>query len=278
MNYKEKYGDWALVLGGSEGLGRAIAMELAARKMNIALLARRQEPLDAAAAKIAATHGVETKTIALDLSSEDLISQIEEGMGGEEVSFLVYNAATEPYGEFLELGIDEHLLNIAVNVTAPTKLTHHFGGSMAARGRGGIVLCGSLASAAGLYRWVSYGASKAYEHILGEGLWYELQQRGVGACTLMVGSTWTDNFQRTQKRLGGIFGSTREPENMPADFAIPQLSEDAAANLFAQIDKEWLPTIFANPNDRERWAGLSGMDHKPDAIRMAAEAQKAWYD
>jgi short-subunit dehydrogenase len=276
MDYTTSYGSWALVLGGSEGLGRAIACELALRGMNVALAARRAQPLRDAAAKITSDYGVQTKIIQIDLSSEDVVSQIEAGMGGEDVSFLVYNAAAEPYGEFLDLDLDEHLVNVAVNITAPTRIVHHFGRKMVEKGNGGVVLCSSLAGAQGLFSWVSYGAAKSYETILGEGLWYELGQHGVGACTLMVGTTWTESLQRTQKKLKGIFANGREPANLPPGMPIPQLPEDAAANLFAQLDKEWLPLIFANPEDEERSKMMASIP-RADLIRMAAEAQRNWY-
>lgn len=275
-DYSEKYGKWALVLGGSEGLGRAVSMELAARKMNIAIAARRQGPLDETARLIRDTHGVDTKTITLDLAAETVVQQIEAGMEGEDVSFLMFNAAAEPFGEFLDLDIEEHLFNIAVNINAVTRVTHHFGRAMKERGSGGIVLASSLAAAAGLYLWVSYGAAKAYDDILGQGLWYELQKHGVDACTFMIGTTWTESLQRTQKKLGGVFAESRTPENLPAGMAIPQLPEDAAANLFAQCDKEWLPVIFANPDDVPRHQAMVTMP-KPDVIRYAAQAQKDWY-
>jgi len=276
VDYAEKYGKWALVLGGSEGLGRAVAMELAARKMNVALAARRQGPLDEAAAQVREAHGVETKTISIDLSADDVVQQIEAGMEGEDVSFLMFNAAAEPYGKFLELDLDEHMWNIALNINAVTRVAHHFGRAMAARKKGGIVLASSLAAAVGLDRWISYGAAKAYDNILGQGLWYELQKHNVDACSFMIGTTWTDNFQRTQKKLGGIFAEGRTPEGLPPGMAIPQLPEDAAANLFEQTDKEWLPVIYANPDDVMRYNGMITAP-LPDIIRMAAQMQDAWY-
>lgn len=264
------------MLGGSEGLGRVIAKELAGRGMNVALAARRQGPLDEAAAEIAKEFGAETKTLSIDLASEDVVAQIEAGMGGEDVSFLAYNAAAKPYGPFLDLDLDEHMRNITVNVTAVTRIVHHFGRGMVVRKRGGIVLCCSLASAASLYLWVAYGAAKAYMHIMGEGLWYELQQHGVDACSFMVGTTWTDNFQRTQERLGGIYAKGRIPDDLPPAMPIPQLPEEATANLFVTLDGEWQPVVYANPEDERNFAAMGAMP-KPDLIRMAAEGQKVSY-
>jgi short-subunit dehydrogenase len=275
-NYREQYGDWALVLGGSEGLGRAMAMDLASRGMNVALAARREGPLEDAARLIADTHGVRTRKIRLDLADENVVRAIEDGMAGDDVSFIAYNAAAEPYGEFLDIPLDEHMFNIAVNVIAPTKIVHHFGRGMVARGKGGIVLCSSLASAMGLRLWVGYGASKSYENILGEGLWDELRLHGVGACSFMIGTTYTDSFIRTQEKLGGIYAKVKSFDELPAEFPVPQMPEDASANLFAQIDKEWLPVIYANPRDEERQK-LSRDVPKADLISMAGKMQEAWY-
>lgn len=276
QNYREQYGEWALVLGGSEGLGRAMAMDLAARGMNVALAARRLGPLEEAAKVIGDTHGVATRTIQVDLASDDIVAQLQRGMQGDHVAFIVYNAAAEPYGEFLDVPLDEHMFNIAVNIVAPTRIVHHFGQKMVEQGKGGIVLCCSLASAMGLRLWVGYGAAKGYEHILGEGLWDELGDHGVGACAFMIGTTYTDSFIRTQEKLGGIFASGREPENLPPGFAIPQLPEEASGNLFTQIDTEWLPVIYANPDDEARQKLGRDIPRK-DLIKMAGEMQKAWY-
>lgn len=276
-DYREAYGDWGLVLGGSEGLGRAVAHQMAKRGLNVALAARRQGPLEETACAIREEHGVKTKTIALDLVSQNVVNQIETGMEGEDVAFLMYNAAAEPYGSFLDLDIEEHLFNIELNCSSVTRVAHHFGGKMAERGKGGLVIASSLAAAVGLDRWITYGAAKAYDNILGQGLWYELGKHNVGACSFMIGTTWTESLQRTQKKLGGVFAETRTPDGLPEGMAIPQLPEEAAENLFNQIDEEWLPVIYANPDDVARWNGMVQAP-LPAVIRMAAQMQGAWYE
>ncbi len=68
MDFATKYGPWALVAGASDGVGEAFADALAARGLNVVLLARRQAVLDRVAADISARHGVQTRTLAVDLA------------------------------------------------------------------------------------------------------------------------------------------------------------------------------------------------------------------
>ncbi len=59
--FVERYGAWALVAGASEGLGAAYARALAARGMDLVLVARRKEPLEVFAGEIRAEYGVEAR-------------------------------------------------------------------------------------------------------------------------------------------------------------------------------------------------------------------------
>ena len=69
MEFCERYGQWALVTGGSEGTGAAFARALAARGLNCILVARREAPLAALAARIRAESGFECVTAAIDLGA-----------------------------------------------------------------------------------------------------------------------------------------------------------------------------------------------------------------
>jgi short-subunit dehydrogenase len=275
-DYKSEYGDWALVVGASEGLGEALARDLAARGMNVAMVARGEAKLCAAAGRVASAFGVETLPIAADLAAPDVLDAIRAGLGGREIGFLIYNCAAEFGGEFLEQGLDRHMANIQVNCVAPTVLLHHFAGEMVRRKCGGIVVSSSLAGAQGLYAWVTYGASKAYEMILGEGLWYELQHHGVKAASFMIGSTYTPNFQKNQVERNTLFARSRTPENLPKGVEPPQDPADASAHLFAQLDKEWIPLIYANPKD-EAAAKRNAQMSRAERIRMMSDpTRESW--
>lgn len=276
-DYKARYGPWAMVIGGSVGLGEALARELARRGMNVAITARGQDKLDLAAARIRADFAVETKSIAADLADPDILDKLLAGMGGIPVDFLIYNAASEHIGEFLAQDLERHLENIAINCTVPTRLVHRFAGEMAARGRGGIVLCSSLGAAQGMYSLSTYGASKSFENLLAQTLWFELQPHGVDVTSFMIGSTYTPNFRRNQRIRATPFAESRTPAGLPEGTPVPQDPEEAAANLFAQLDKEWLPVVFANPRDEEN-AGLMSAMPLAQRITMVSEVAKASFE
>ena len=276
MTFPDRFGPWALVMGGSEGLGFALAGELARRGMNLILAARRPDVLEAAAAQLRTVAGVEVRTLRCDAGNPDIVGIVERAIDGLEIGFLIYNCAAEHGGEFLSLSTAEHLDNIAVNCVAPTLLVHALGRRMIERRRGGVVICSSLAAMQGLYRWVSYGAAKSYEMLLGEGLWDELGMHGVDACTFMIGSTYTPNFIKGQVARGTIYAKGRVPENAPPGLQLPQLPEEAAANLFAVLDGKWPPMVFANPLDEARHARTKHED-RAVVIKRMGDMQRSGY-
>jgi len=68
MRFAERYGPWAVVLGASEGLGEAFARGVAARDVNVVVVARRSEPLQRVAADIGEHHGVGARPLAVELA------------------------------------------------------------------------------------------------------------------------------------------------------------------------------------------------------------------
>ncbi|MBW8753697.1 MAG: SDR family NAD(P)-dependent oxidoreductase [Sphingomonadales bacterium] len=192
-----KYGPWAVIAGGSEGIGPALAEELAKGGINSVLLARKLEPLEATAADIRARYCVEVRTLSLDLTDPAMLERVRAVTDDIEVGLLVYNAgASHRTGPFIDWELDDVMRVIQLNVVGQTVLSHHFGRLMAARGRGGIVLMGSLAGVAGSPSVVVYSGAKAYSQIFSEGLWWELGQKGVDVLHVVVGKTDTPAMER----------------------------------------------------------------------------------
>lgn len=187
-----QYGPWALITGGSEGVGAAFAHQLAAAGINLILVARNQALLHELARSITAESGVDVRTLALDLSEPDAIDRIRAAAAGVEVGLLVCNVGKQ-YGSggFLEGTADDIARTFRVNSMSHALLSHHFGQGMVARGRGGIILIGSLACAAGGATMVMYSAGKAFAQNFAEGLWAELQPKGVDVLYVVLGATDT---------------------------------------------------------------------------------------
>ena len=73
---KKRFGPWALVTGASSGIGKEFARQIAASKINVVLVARREGLLKQAGAELSKRYGVEHRVVVLDLSREDFIGQL----------------------------------------------------------------------------------------------------------------------------------------------------------------------------------------------------------
>lgn len=188
----ENYGPWALIAGGSEGIGLAFAEVLAARGFNLILLARREDPLQQARAALQTQYGVEVITHSVDLAGTALESQLDALVGELEIGLLIYNAgATHGLGLFLDNSLESAQTLVRLNCHGPLLFCHRLARPMVARGRGGIILLSSLSGLAGGGYIATYSATKSFDIGLAEGLWAELKPRGVDVLALIAGATDT---------------------------------------------------------------------------------------
>lgn len=190
------YGPWAVIAGGSEGVGAAFAEQLAAAGINLVLIARKPEPLQETAETCRAA-GVLVRAVSVDLSQREGARQIFQSTEGLEVGLLVYNAGANTCSEeFLstELSSFEPVINLGIG--AMLELVHHFGRPMRDRKRGGIVLIGSTVGYSGSARHTIYGGVKAFGRIFAESLWLELRDHDVHVLELVLGVTRTPAMQR----------------------------------------------------------------------------------
>lgn len=208
-----RYGPWAVVAGGSEGVGSAFADELATAGVNLVLIARKPGPLEETADKVRA-HGVEVRTLALDLLDADALDRIRAVTDDVEVGLLIFNAGANSYGhEFVTGDLDGFRGVIDLNITRQLELSHHFGALMKERGRGGIMLLGSLAGYMGSEHQSIYAASKAFSRVFAESLWLELAPHGVDVVELVLGVTRTPAMIRAGLNFDVPGMIVQEPED-----------------------------------------------------------------
>ena len=125
--------------------------------------------------------------LAADLADAEAVAHVETTTSGLDIGLVVLAAGFGTTGTVLETSLVEEMALIAVNIAAVTRLSHTFAGRLAARGRGGIVLFGSIVGWQGVPGQANYAASKAYVQNLAEGLHDELKPAGVDVLSVAPG-------------------------------------------------------------------------------------------
>jgi NAD(P)-dependent dehydrogenase (short-subunit alcohol dehydrogenase family) len=184
-------GQSALVTGGSQGLGRALAKVLAGAGARVVLVARHPEPLATAVAEVRAAGG-EAHGIAADVADQEaataLAGQAAALVG--PIDLLVNNASAlgpVPLRLLLDTDCEDLERALAVNVVGAFRLTKAIAGPMVLRGSGTIVNVTSDAATLAYERWGAYGASKAALEQLGRVWGAELAGTGVRLFTVDPG-------------------------------------------------------------------------------------------
>ncbi|XP_025909107.1 testosterone 17-beta-dehydrogenase 3 isoform X2 [Nothoprocta perdicaria] len=155
-------GEWAVVTGAGDGLGKAYCFELAKRGLNIVMISRTLEKLQRAAAEIEQATGQQVKIIQADFTKDSVYENIEESLEGLEIGVLVNNVGMlhNPLPcRFLNgPDVDESLINC--NIISVTKMTQIVLKQMELRQKGLIL---NLSSGLGTFPcplYTMYSASK----------------------------------------------------------------------------------------------------------------------
>jgi short-subunit dehydrogenase len=186
----------ALITGASSGLGREFARQIDAAGLadEIWLVARRQDKLEQLAATLVQSKGV---PLAADLTRASEVAAIGEQLARTEPDLvaLVNNAGIGLSGRFSDLGLDEQLQMLDLNVRALTQLTHL---ALPHMNRGALLI--QVASVVGLLPaagWSAYAASKAYVISLAASLSGELEERGIHCSACLPGPMRTEFYDRS---------------------------------------------------------------------------------
>jgi uncharacterized protein len=260
--FGDRYGTWALIAGASEGVGLAFAHALAERRVNVVLLSRRQSVLDEAAADLQTKWGIATRSVAIDLSETHAATTVAERTADLEVGLFVYCAGADPnFAPFLDAPLAAAESMVVRNCLVPTQLCHQLAQPMVERGRGGIILVSSGAALVGARRMVAYGASKAFDLVLGEALWAELHDQGVDVLSLVLGLTDTPALRRLLAERGNL-ASADDGTPIPGA-ATP---EEVVAEAFDHLGSG--PTWLVGELLREGSKVLGGMGRNEAARLM----------
>lgn len=190
----DKYPGAALITGASAGLGQAFARRCASEGMDLVLVARRRERLDALAKELKKEHKVAALVVPVDLSQPGAADDIKAACdaAGVTVSMLINNAGFGSHALFHETDRQWQRDMVIVNCQAPVALTDLFLPDMVARQNGAVIFLASTAAYQPTPYFAVYGATKSFNLMLGEALWAEMKPFGVDALAVSPGYTTTE--------------------------------------------------------------------------------------
>ena len=110
--------------------------------------------------------------------------------------------------------METHLALVRRNCDSVIEAAYRFGSPMVKRGRGAMVLVTSGAAWAGGVTLAAYGATKAFDLILAEGLWAEWRTSGVHVLGLVLSATDTPSLHRVLEGHTGSYGELADPDDV----------------------------------------------------------------
>ena len=204
-NNNQKNG-YALITGGSDGIGFELAKCFAEDGYNLILVSRSEDNLQRSASELTSQFKVQVTTIAKDLFQPNAAFELYEEVKaqGITVNALVNDAGQGQFGKFVEQDIHRLLDIIQLNISSLTVLTQLFLKDMLARSDGKILQLASIASELPGPWQAVYHATKAYVLHLTEALISELKDTGVTLTALQPGATDTDFFNKAEMQSSKI--------------------------------------------------------------------------
>ena len=183
-NITKRYGSWAIVTGATDGIGKAMAFELAKKGCNIILISRTLSKLNECKTELLAKYPkVQIEVLDIDYSKYDATAskRISDIIGSKDIGVLVNNVGisypfTKYFHELEDTNVDQL---ITLNVNSTTYMTRLVLPGMIERKRGAIV---NISSAAGVTLsplLAQYGAAKSYIAMFSKTLHEEYKSKGI---------------------------------------------------------------------------------------------------
>ncbi len=215
-NTNEQY---ALITGGTSGIGRELAKLFAQDGYHLILVARDENELTTESEEISQRFGVTVTTISKDLmkpnAAVELYDEVKEK--GIAINALVNDAGQGQYGNFTDYDLQRDIDIIQLNIISLTSLTKLFLKDMLARNEGKILNLSSTASQTPGPLLAVYSATKAYVQSFTQAIINEVKDTYVVITALLPGATDTDFFNKADMR------DTKQVQDMklddPADVA-----------------------------------------------------------
>lgn len=216
----------ALVTGASSGIGAVYADRLAARGYDLILVARRADRLEALAAQISKAYGVKAESIAADLTQDQDLARIEKILATrQDISVLVNNAGIARLAPAAQMSASDVGSQIALNITALTRLTQVAVPAFVARDQGLIINIASALALHSLPISAIYSGTKAFVMQYSRGLQQELAETKVKVQLLLPASTATEIWDLSGVPLAALNKETLMTTEHMVDAALAGLDQ-----------------------------------------------------
>jgi short-subunit dehydrogenase len=195
IDFKQKYGEWAIITGTSSGIGKSFANLLSQAKINTICISNEEEEQKAVCETFSKDYGVECIPCVVDLAHEDFINKVKEIVGDREIGMLICCASFGFVGPFETGEVQKYTDLIHVSVYSYFRLVYEYYPRMLAKNLGAIILTSSVNVASPLGMTAVYTSCKAFELYFGEALRWESRNSNIDIMVLLPGPTRT-NFQK----------------------------------------------------------------------------------
>jgi len=211
LEFKEKYGSWAIVTGATNGIGRAFVEELILLKFNIVIIGRNQDALSELSKKIE-KNNLKSSPLNLDLSLPSSLDKIFEVTDKLNVGLIVLSAGFGNYGDFVDNNLSDNCKMIDLHCKSRMKMCHHYANLFKNQKRGGIINLSSIVAYQGTMRAANYSAVNAFLQNFNEGISMELKKYSVDVLSVCPGPVNT-GFEKTAKMKFLISSSAKTVAN-----------------------------------------------------------------
>jgi short-subunit dehydrogenase len=223
---------YALITGGSKGIGKALAEKLAAKKYNILLVARSENLLKENAAELEKKFGVKTDFFVADISTQDSAKKIADWCNSKnyDVSVLINNAGYGLGGAFKELSLDEQLNMMQLNMQSLVQLTHLMLPVLKKnKDKSYILNVASTAAHQAVPFLAVYAATKAFVLSFSRSTHHELKTENISVSCLCPGPT--DTYFMDRAGMKGFKKAMKQAERF--NMTPEAVAEIALKGLFA---------------------------------------------
>lgn len=212
---------YALVTGGTSGIGYELVRLLAGDGYNLILVARNEEALNRISNEVRQQYNVEVITRSKDLFNVQNAFDLYHELKSENlnVEILINDAGQGQFGQFIETDIHRELDIINLNIGSLVVLTKLYLKDMINMGRGKILNLSSIASKMpGPWQAVYHG-TKAFVQSFTEAIRSETKDMGVTITSLLPGATATDFFSKANMLASKIVvdGELDDPAQVARD-------------------------------------------------------------